>query len=293
MEILSAIVGVVALIGSLVSAGVQMHNDKKTQDYNKELNQTVMEREDNSWQRAVADRSASGLSVAGLSQGAGSGGTVSQLQGTQGAGQLSQLLQGASSTAFGLANSAYDRKLQKQIATDELEVKKQELDVQRDKLRHEKLTSLIQTRLDTLRWTKEAELLDEQISSSRSQGIRDQAIYDHNISVAQRLGLPYGNNPDWTSVLLGKGSEILSKHLDDIKTALVNAPQAIVDSVSAKMESIKASANEKLKEKAKEVEDFINTSRAKLKEKSDGIKKSIRDFQYEYGSKSQGSTHLF
>lgn len=247
MEILSAIVGIVALVGSLVSAGVQIHNDKKTQDYNKELNQTVMEREDNSWQRAVADRSSAGLSVAGLSQGAGSGGTVSHLQGTQGAGQLANILQGASSTAFGLANSAYDRKLQKQISTDELEVKKQELDVQKDKLRHEKLTSLIQARLDTLRWTKEAEWLDEQISSSAAEGVRDQAIYEHNIEVAQRLGLPYGNNPDVTSVLLGKGSEIISENMDKLTSAiddLKNAPSKLINSAKEKV----TKARDKLKE---------------------------------------------
>lgn len=229
MEILSAIVGVVALIGSLVSAGVQMHNDKKTQDYNKDLNQTVMEREDNSWQRAVADRSAAGLSVSGLSSGAGSGGTVSQLQAPQGAGQLANILSGASNTAFGLANSAYDRKLQKQISSDELKIKKDELDMQKNNLRAQRLTSAIQARIDLIQATKELKLVEDQISSNASRESRDQAIYTHNMDLARRLDTVYGQVPNVPSVILGKGSEILSQKKDDILNSVDEKKQAVVN----------------------------------------------------------------
>lgn len=184
MGILSAILGAVGLVGSIVTSAISAKRAKQTDEYNQQLNQTLMDREDNSWQRAVEDRSKAGLSIAGLSQGAGSGGTVSQLQSQQSTAfeSLSNLLQNGSGTMFGLANSAYDRKLQKQIATDELELKKQQL-------KHEKLTSRLQYVMDLA-----------QLRLSASKASDEHKIFEHNYAIAQGkennpLARVYGSEP--------------------------------------------------------------------------------------------------
>lgn len=75
-------------IGSAIGNGISTYKNNMKQeawtreqfDYNKQLNQQIMEREDTAYQRAVADAKAAGLSpltVAGTG-GAGSGGSVSQ-----------------------------------------------------------------------------------------------------------------------------------------------------------------------------------------------------------------------
>lgn len=93
MEWLMALAGIASLVGSFIFGGRQLEKEEETEQYNKDLNDKIMEREDNAWQRAVEDRSKSGLSVAGLSQGAGSGGSVSQLQAPQGNAVMANLMQ--------------------------------------------------------------------------------------------------------------------------------------------------------------------------------------------------------
>lgn len=84
----AAVAGAAFALGStLYNAFSQNQNNKRQEawareqfDYNKQLNQTIMDREDNAYQRAVLDAQRAGLSpltVAGTG-GAGAGGTVSQ-----------------------------------------------------------------------------------------------------------------------------------------------------------------------------------------------------------------------
>lgn len=85
---IAAAVGAAASIGSAIynMYSQKKNNDKvedftrEQYDYNKQLNETIMAREDTAYQRAVADAQAAGLSplVTAGTGGAGSGGTVSQ-----------------------------------------------------------------------------------------------------------------------------------------------------------------------------------------------------------------------
>lgn len=208
MDWLSAILGIVALVGGIVSAVQSNKKAKETDEYNKNLNQTLMDREDSAWQRAVEDRSKSGLSVAGLSQGAGSGGSVSQLQSQQSSAfqNLSNVLQNGAGTMFGLANSAYDRKLQKQIATDELEFKKQQL-------KHEKLTARLQYMMDLA-----------QLKLAVDKSSDEHKIFLHNMKIAEgKYKDPryrvYGSEPSeierLLSALVNNKNEIEDKIYDE------------------------------------------------------------------------------
>lgn len=85
---IAAAVGAATALGSAVyNAWSQNANNKRQEawtreqfDYNKQLNNEIMQREDTAYQRAVADAQAAGLSplVTAGTGGAGAGGTVSQ-----------------------------------------------------------------------------------------------------------------------------------------------------------------------------------------------------------------------
>lgn len=204
LSIIALIGAAVAGITGIVQGVKQTRKEEETTQYNKELNQKIMDREDNSWQRAVSDRSAAGLSIAGLTQGSGAGGTVSQLQAPQGNGQLANLLQNMSATGFGLASSAYDRKLQKEIHTDELQLKKQQL-------KHDKLVA---------QWNNIKDLANLKLAAKKA-GI-DSEIYEHNIKIAKDNGTVYGSNPDTIERLVNALSQSLTG-----KNAIENATDTV------------------------------------------------------------------
>ena len=209
-SIITGIIGIVSAIVGIGSGIKQIKDESDSQDYNKDLNQQIFNREDNSWQRAVEDRSRAGLSIAGLTSGSGSGGTVSQLQAPQGSGQLANLLQNMSSTGFGLANSAYDRKLQKEIATDELELK-------REQLQHEKLTA---------RWNYFKDLISIK---------RENSIYEHNMNIAKGmeknpLATVYGSQPSELERIvqaLVNNKDVITKGADKVNEVVDSAKQNI------------------------------------------------------------------
>lgn len=186
MEWVMAFLGLASLVGSFIFGGKQIEKEEETEQYNKDLNEKIMEREDNAWQRAVVDRSKSGLSVAGLSQGAGSGGSVSQLQAPQGNAVMANLMQNLTGQSFGLASSIYENKKNRQLQQDNFT---KELELKNEQLKTDQLNAEYQR----------MKILTE-IQSINDENIRAQGIYNHNMEIAK--GTPknplyrvYGSQP--------------------------------------------------------------------------------------------------
>lgn len=233
MDPFSAIAGVIGLITSVIgiaSSVKQIKDEDETTAYNRNLNERVFEREDNAWQRAVNDRSKAGLSISGLTSGAGAGGTVSQLQAPQSAGKMADLMKGLGDTSFGLAQNAYDRKLQKENFTEELKVKKEQLKVDRLNARYQRLKTLAD--------------LGSVIQSNK----RENAIYEHNMKIAQgkdeaKLWQVYGSQP----------SEI-----KELLNALVNNKDKILGGAKQTVEGIKDNVSSKVDNAIDNIKDFFN-----------------------------------
>lgn len=75
-EIAEAVAGLVGGLNNSVLGWANFNEQKKNNKYQKELQKQIFEREDNAWQRAIADIKSAGLSPTVLTGGAGTGGIV-------------------------------------------------------------------------------------------------------------------------------------------------------------------------------------------------------------------------
>lgn len=230
MDPISIITGIVAVISAVVGVGAsikQMKDESNTTDYNKGLNQTIFDREDSSWQRAVEDRAKSGLSIAGLNQGAGAGGTVSQLQAPQANGALANLMQNMSGQAFGLSANAYEakknRELQQKNFNAELRLKKEELH-----------NSLINARIERIQ--------------TLATLTRENQIFKHNMDIAK------GNNKNPLASVYGSSPS----EIKELVTALVNNKDSLIGSAKNAVEDVKTTVTTGVDNVLDNIKDFFN-----------------------------------